>query len=115
MRNFHVAKKTVCWAGHVHDSKSEAGRCDVLQDRLRNGEIVGLKIAPQFYFHINGVEVKYANGRRAGYKGDFTYIEGNQQVVEDVKPAGGLVERDVPLRLAMFRAIYPDIELRIVK
>jgi Protein of unknown function (DUF1064) len=114
-RNYHVARKTVCNAGHTHDSKAEAARCNDLHLLQRAGKIIGLKVAPRFHFNIAGKDVKMANGQVARYTGDFTYIEGNRQVVEDVKPRGGLVERDVPLRLAIFRALYPDIELRIVK
>lgn len=114
-RNFHVAKKSDCAAGHTHDSKAEAKRCDELHLLLRAGEIAGLNIAPRFTFAIDGREVKMANGHAARYTADFTYIEGNRQVVEDVKPKGGLIERDFPLRFAMAKALYPSIEFRVVK
>lgn len=114
-RNFHVARKTDCANGHRHDSGAEAKRCNELHLLQRDGQIVGLKVSPRFHFIINGAEVKMRNGQTARYTGDFTYIEGNRQIVEDVKPRNGLVERDVPLRLAIFRACYPDIELRLVK
>lgn len=114
-RNFHVARKTCCNAGHVHDSKAEAKRCDDLHLLQRGGQILALKIAPRFYFAVNGIDVKMGNGQVARYTADFTYIEGNRQVVEDVKPKGGLVERDFPLRFALAKASFPDIEFRVVK
>lgn len=114
-RNHHFARKTQCGAGHTHDSKAEAKRCDDLHLLQRAGEIIGLKVAPRFYFSINGREVKMKNGHVARYTGDFTYIEGNRQVCEDVKPSGGLIERDFPLRIAIARALYPDIDFRVVK
>lgn len=114
-RNFHVARKTCCNAGHVHDSKAEAKRCDDLCILERAGHILALKVQPRFYFSVNGIDVKMGNGQVARYTADFTYIEGNRQVVEDVKPKGGLVERDFPLRIALARACYPQIEFRIVK
>ena len=111
----HFARKTVCNAGHTHYSKAEAKRCDDLHLLQSAGKIVGLKVSPRFYFSIDGREIKMGNGQVARYTGDFTYIEGNRQVVEDVKAKNGFVERDVPLRMAIFRACYPDIELRIVR
>ena len=113
--NYHRARKTPCNAGHVHDSRAEAKRCNDLHLLVLAGKIVGLRVFPRFYFRIDGREVKMGNGHVARYTGDFTYIEGNRQIVEDVKPKGGLVERDWPLRSAIFRACYPDIELRVVK
>ena len=115
MKGRHFAKKRACAAGHSHDSIAEAVRCDLLHDKQARGEIVGLKVAPRFHFHVNGRDVKMRNGQVARYTADFTYVEGGRQVVEDVKARNGFVERDVPLRLAIFGALYPDIELRIVK
>ena len=111
----HFAKKRACRAGHTHDSIAEATRCDLLHDKQAKGEIVGLKIAPRFHFNINGRDVKMRNGQVARYTADFTYIKGNRQICEDVKAKNGFVERDVPLRLAIFGALFPDIILRIVK
>lgn len=113
-RNHHVAKKAECGAGHIHDSKAEAKRCNDLHLLLRAGKIVGLKVAPRFHFSIAGRDVKMGNGQCARYTADFTYVEGNRQIVEDVKPSGGLVERDFPLRFAMAKALFPDIEFRVV-
>jgi Protein of unknown function (DUF1064) len=114
-RNFHVAEKTECAAGHTHDSRAEAKRCSDLHVLLRAGRIAGLNVSPRFYFEINGQPIKMSNGHIARYTGDFTYIEGNRQVVEDVKPSGGLMERDFPLRFALVKALYPDIDFRVVK
>lgn len=114
-RNFHVARKTECAAGHMHDSKAEAKRCADLHLLLRAGKIAGLNVHPRFAFSIGGKEIKMANGHVARYTADFTYIEGNRQVVEDVKPKNGLVERDFPLRFALAKALYPDIDFRVIK
>lgn len=114
-RNYHVARKTVCNAGHVHDSKAEAARCDDLHQLQKAGEITALSISPRFYFAVDGRDVKMGNGQVARYTGDFTYIENKRQVVEDVKPKGGLVERDFPLRFALAKASYPDILFKVVK
>lgn len=111
----HFAKKTCCNAGHVHDSKAEAKRCDDLCILERAGQILALKVHPRFPLFANDRDVKMGNGQVARYTGDFSYIEGNRQVVEDVKAKNGFVERDFPLRIALARACYPDIEFRVVK
>lgn len=106
------AKTTVCNHGHKHASKREAKRCGELHLLERGGQIIGLKVEPTFQFWIDGKPIKMNNGHVAQYRPDFTYIEGNRQIAEDVK---GMVVRDFPLRAALFRALYPDIELRVTK
>ena len=110
-RNKYGAKKTTCLAGHLHDSKREASRCNVLCDMQRRGEIARLEQQPQFWFVIDGVELKHDNGRRVGYQADFKYYQGNRCVVEDSK---GFAARDFALRKAVFKALYPDLELRVL-
>lgn len=112
------AKKTTCAMGHTHDSKAEARRCGELHLLLAAGKITGLVYAPRYEFLVNGTLLTMRNGSTARYTADFSYIEGNRVIVEDVKPSGGGSygqSRDVPLRLALFRHCYPDVELRIVK
>lgn len=111
----YFARKTPCRHGHTHDSRAEAKRCEELHLLLRAGEIEGLAYAPQYWFEPDGRPLKLANGRRAGFKADFSYIENGKVIVEDVKASNGFVARDVPLRWALFRHCYPEITLRIVK
>lgn len=106
------AKATTCHEGHGHPSKRESSRCDELHLLQACGQIANLRYEPTFYFTINGVLLKHKNGRRANYKPDFTYTENGQKVAEDVK---GFAARDFPLREALFRHLYPEIELRVVK
>lgn len=109
------AKPAYCQEGHKHASIKEARRCNDLHILQATGQIRQLKVEPQFFFHINGVQVKHANGRRVGFKPDFQYFEGDRNVVEDVKPGGkGGVSRDYALRSAIFRALYPFITFREV-
>lgn len=107
-RSKYGAKKTVCSQGHKHDSKREAGHCDRLHFRLDAGEIEDLKVSVQFWFVIDGKQLKHRNGRRVGYLADFTYNEAGRKVVVDVK---GYSVRDWPLRRAVFEALFPDWEL----
>lgn len=108
--NKYGAKRVVCAAGHVHDSKREAFHCAALHKRLEAGEIVDLECQPQFWFEINGKPVKHRNGRRVGYKPDFMHWDVARSicVVTEVK---GFAARDWPLRRAMFEALFPEIEL----
>ena len=108
------AVKSQCNAGHTHDSKREAIRCNELHILEAAGEISDLIIHPQYWFVINGKQLKHANGRRVGYKSDFEYIdtESGIKVTEDVK---GVIVRDWPLRRAVFIALFPGHQLRETK
>lgn len=108
-RNKFGAKKTVCSHGHKHDSKREANQCETLHLRLYDGEISNLEMQPQFWFSIDGKQLKHRNGRRVGYCADFLFTENGKQVVVETK---GFAARDWPLRRAIFEALFPDIELR---
>lgn len=114
MRRFgkYSAVKSQCNAGHTHDSKREAIRCNELHALEAAGEISDLMIHPQYWFVINGRQLKHSNGRRVGYKSDFEYVENGMLVTEDVK---GVVVRDWPLRRAVFKALYPHHYLRETK
>lgn len=107
------ARKTSCRAGHSHASGREAKRCDELHLLLGAGDIESLEQQPQFWFVIEGQQVKLDNGRRAGVKLDFAYIDrhSGSRIVEDAK---GYTVRDWPLRKAVFKALYPDLVLREV-
>jgi hypothetical protein len=106
------AVKSQCRAGHTHDSKREAMRCNELHALEAAGEISDLMMHPQYWFVINGRQLKHSNGRRVGYKSDFEYVENGMLVTEDVK---GVVVRDWPLRRAVFKALFPHHYLRETK
>jgi hypothetical protein len=111
-RSKYNAKKEHCAHAHKHDSKREAARCNELHVLWAAGVIADLVIQPQFWFVINGSQVKHDNGRRCGYRPDFSYTEGGQDCVEDVK---GMVTADFTLRKAIFKALFPTIEFRQTK
>lgn len=108
------ARKTACNHGHNHASGKEARRCNDLHLLQRAGQIVGLKVEPRFHFHVNGREVKMRNGQVARYTPDFTYIENNRQIAEDCKGGKATITEASALRMALFRATWPEIELRLV-
>ena len=107
------ARKTACQQGHTHDSGREAKRCGELHLLLRAGEIGGLVVQPQYWFDLNGQPIKHPNGRRVGYKPDFSYIERGKIVAEDVKSKATMTGDSV-LRMTLFRHLFPEIELRVV-
>lgn len=117
MGRMFFAKKTVCAAGHDHDSKAEAKRCDALHQAQARGEITGLRVHPKFEFVINGEPVKMANGHKMIFTADSEYMQDGKWIVEDVKPKGGFdnKSRDVPVKLALLRHIYPHITWQIVR
>lgn len=107
-RTKYGARGTRCGAGHAHPSRKEARRCDELHLLQRGGAISELEREPKYYFEVNGRAVERGNGRRAVFTPDFRYRDDRGRLtVEDSK---GMRVRDWPLRKALFRACYPDIE-----
>jgi hypothetical protein len=107
------ARKTTCAAGHEHPSKKEARHCDDLHLLQRAGEISELEVEPRYYFEVNGRTLTHEGGRRACFTPDFRYRRRDGRiVVDEVKAASKLARaRDYPLRKALFRACYPEIEM----
>jgi len=112
-RHKYGAKRTTCAQGHSHPSKREALRCWQLHALAQAGEITELVVEPTFTFTPGGVPITMQNGRLAQYRPDFTYIEKGKRVAEDVK--GAEVTEAFRLRSALFRACFPEYELRITK
>ena len=108
------AKKADCGSGHTHDSRAEAKRCDALHQAQGRGEITSLRVSPEFKFIINGLPVKMANGHKMKFTGDFEYMKDGRWTVEDVKAKNGFMSRDVPVKLALLRHIYPRITWQVV-
>lgn len=109
--NKYGARKSQCGHGHEHDSAREARRCNELHLLQRAGQIVGLQQQPIFLFVVDGRPVMLDNGQQARLKADFSYIENGRKVVEDSK---GFIVRDFPLRWALARTLWPEIEFRVV-
>jgi hypothetical protein len=109
--NKYGAVKSTCGAGHEHDSKAEAKRCNELHLLQRAGVIAGLEQQPVFRFTVDGRPVMLDNGQQARLKADFSYIENGKKVVEDRK---GVIVRDFPLRWALARTLWPEIDWRVV-
>lgn len=108
----YFARKTPCNHGHTHASAREAKRCNELHLLFRAGQIDALVVEPTYELCPDGRPLKMSNGHKAHYRPDFTYLEHGKVIAEDVK---GFIVRDFPLRAALFRHCYPNIELRVVK
>lgn len=85
-------------------SQAEANRYSQLKLMERARQIKALAVHPKFPLKVNGVLIGV-------YTADFVYFEAGKQVVEDVK---GIVTSEASLRMRVFMACFPDIELRIV-
>lgn len=115
MKGRYFARKTECALGHKHASAREAARCVDLHQLFRAGKIDALAFEPRYEFATERGPIKMGNGATMRFTPDFSYIENGKVVVEDVKSKTGFTERDFPLRAALFRHLFPDAQLRIVK
>ena len=103
MSNKFNARKVVV-DGITFDSKSEATRYGTLKLLERARQVRGVTCHPEFDLKVNGQMV----GR---YSPDFSYFENGRQIVDDVK---GVITEAASLRMRLFQACHPDIELRII-
>ena len=94
-------RKTPCGAGHMHDSKKEALRCNELRLLERAGQIQRLEQQPEFPIEINGKRV-------CVYRADFAYFANNARVVEDVKGHRTEVYR---LKKKLVEAAHPGVKI----
>lgn len=101
MTKFGAIKTTI--DGIEFASQAEAKRYGELKWLERARDIKGLACHPRFPLTINGVTIGV-------YTGDFIYHSGGRKVVEDVK---GRMTAEASLRLRVFKALNPDIEVRI--
>lgn len=88
-------------------SKKEANRYGELKWLERGGEIKDFRIQPRFELTINETKV-------GTYTADFGYREASNKfyIVEDVK---GYFTSEQKFRVRVFRALYPEIDFRIIK
>lgn len=95
------SKKTPCNHGHVHDSRTEAYRCNILYQLQQMKKISGLETQKK-YVLIPAQRAKgegfYTKGKNKGkpkpgkviekecaYYADFVYYKDGELIVEDVK------------------------------
>lgn len=95
-----------CNAGHIHDSRGEAGHCNNLEYRKRAGDIKDYDQQTTFNFMINGKKI-------CGHRVDFVvYGMDGRKWVEEYKG----FETDVwKIKKKLFEALYPEIEYIVIK
>ena len=98
--------------GHVFDSITEANRYQELLLLERAGEIIELKLQPEFVLLPAYTDNKGKRQRSVMYRGDFQYFENGQQVVEDVK---GFETPVYKLKRKLFLYSFPEIDFREVR
>jgi hypothetical protein len=91
------AIRTVCGAGHKHDSKMEAKRCDQLTALEAAGEITRLEQQPEFRVEINGKLI-------CRYVADFAWFTRECRIIEDVK---GMATPMFNLKRKLVEASHP--------
>lgn len=93
--------------GHKFASKLEARRYAELNILLKAGLIEGLELQPVFTMIVNGTKV-------GKYTADFRYYckERHQLVYEETK---GIWTEAARLRVKLFKALYPEIYLDVIK
>lgn len=89
------------------DSRKEASRYEQLKIFLRKGLISGLRVHPRYPLVVNGTVL-------ATYKPDFVYVDiaTGKTVAEDVKSK--MTKNLNNLRIRLFKALYPNIDFRLV-
>ena len=101
---YNISKIAV--GGIVYDSKAEAGRRQDLLLMEKAGKIEAL--------HYHGLRFALGRsdkGRIITYTPDFTYIENERLIAEEVK---GVRVRDWPVRAALFKEQFPEWTLRVI-
>jgi len=94
--------------GHWFDSKKESFRYDELKLLQRAGQIKDLQIQPEFIL-MDGYRKDGKTVKAIKYIGDFSYIEDDHLVVEDVK---GMKTPVYLLKKKLLLHRYPEIDFR---
>jgi len=92
--------------GYTLDSKAEARRYGELLLMQKAGEITDLKVHPEFYLAVNGIEV-------CKYVGDFGYWKDGKYVLEDVKGVRTAIYRlKKKLMLAVLAIVITEVSVK---
>jgi hypothetical protein len=103
MKSKYSAIRTICGAGHRHDSKMEAKRCDTLTELELAGDITRLEQQPEFRVEIDGKLM-------CRYVADFAWFTADCRVVEDVK---GVITPMFNLKRKLVEASHPGTVITI--
>ena len=101
------AKRTTCAYGHNHPSKGEAAHCVVLHLIMKSegSDILSIDYETPYRLEVNGVLV-------CKHVPDWTLkMYGGRKKIVEFK---GMPTPAWKLKMALFKAIYPDIEYEVV-
>lgn len=113
-----VRTKKVTRHGLDFPSKFQADCYTALLERLQRGEIVELEHEVVFKLEGQGIriqELRWGGRETREYTADATYREVSNPDILIVEEAKGRMMGEASLRLSVFKALYPEHELRIVK
>jgi hypothetical protein len=98
--------------GYAFDSQAEGKRYQQLKLMERAGQIRLLEVHPTYELQPAFKDREGKTVRAIAYEADFSYIEGGERVVEDVK---GMETKDYKLKAKMFRYRYSALVYRVLK
>lgn len=101
------AQKTPCQYGHIHDSKKEADRCNVLHLMQKANLIRDLKTQIS-YLLIDACRYDNMKDEKAvEYKADFVYydVKSKKNIIEDAK---GVRTKDYIIKRKLMKIKYCD-------
>lgn len=99
-------------AGRKFDSKLEANRWQDLELLERAGQISDLEFKPVYELQPAFRDRDGKKWKAITYVADASYVEAEQEIVEDVK---GVETAVFKIKRKMFLYRYPELVLRIVK
>lgn len=105
MTSNKFSARRVTLDGYEFPSNAEAKRYGELKYLAIAKDIKALAVHPVFPLTVNGVTI-------GKFTPDFVYFEGGRRICEDVK---GIVTPEASLRMRLFKALYPDVELRVIQ
>lgn len=98
-------KSCSCWSDHLHDSRGEAEYCNVLQTRLKAGEIKEYKTQVRYIMYVNDKKV-------TTHIVDFVVVDLDGS--ESVHEYKGFATDVWKLKHKLFEACYPDIPYNVI-
>lgn len=105
-KNKYRAKKAECCQGHIHDSKAESYRCDILHIKQKHGEISDLRIQVKFEILASAKYDNMPNEKGISYIADFVYTENGMTIIEDVKSEKTRENPDYIIKRKFVKKLY---------
>ena len=110
-RHKYSAKSTVCFEGHRHPSKVEAGYCNNLRLLVKAKEIYCYEYERRFPLEVNGMTIGH-------HKPDFCVYKTQKDFdldAPEIHEIKGAMTVDWNLRRKLFEAIYPHLEYIVIR